>query len=458
MSERGLSRREFLHLSAGVTVATLLAACAPQATPMPEAPAEEEPAEEEPAEEAPAEEPAAPERVKITWLCLAWDEVPGGLAIFHDTVPDVEVEAQPLGWNDFFEQVQVQLAAGMGQPDVFSVDVPMVWSYGWRGWLRPLDDAYTQEEKDDWIEASLRAATYQGQLIAPAVESSTQLLYYNKELLERGGVTPPGQDDRWTWEQVKEAAEKVTFDDSGDGIPDIWGFIWQQTIRIYQLQPMPMSLGGKPIGDDSLTVRDVINDEAWVEAFTYYSDAFNEWNISPQSDIDAQVVFGTGNLSMFVGGPWSIRYLSDTPPEFEWNVSRHPYFDGGEIYTPTGAWNIGVNSNADEPEAATKFVHWLTTAPGCGEWWKLMGNMAAHHSTLKLFDEEAAFKGGTLSYFLVARDESTVNPEPRPLTAGYVEYSQILENAFADIRTGADVQSSLDTAVDRIEAEMEKYR
>ena len=87
-----------------------------------------------------------------------------------------------------------------------------------------------------------------------------------------------------------------------------------------------------------------------------------------------------------------------------------------------------------------------------------MGNMAAHHSTLPLFDEEASFKGGTLSYFLTARDESTVNPEPRPLTVGYVEYSQILENTFQDIRNGADVQAALDTAVDRIEAEMEKYR
>jgi ABC-type glycerol-3-phosphate transport system substrate-binding protein len=454
MSTRGLSRRSFLQLSAGTAVATLLAACAPQ-----EPAAPEEPAEEAAAEEEVVSEPAAAERAMVTWLTLTWDQVNPALEIFHDEVADVMVEPEPLAWNDFFEQVQVQLAAGTGKPDIFSVDVPMVWSYGWRGWLLPLDDFYTQEEKDDWFEASLRAATYEGQLIAPAVESSTQLLYYNKELFERGGVTPPGEDDRWTWEQIKEAGEKVTFDENGDGIPDIWGFIWEQMIRIYQLQPLPMSLGGKPIGDDNLTVRGVINDDHWIEAFTYYYNAFNEWQISqPGEQFVARESFMTQNLSMFVGGPWNIRRIIEGEIDFDWGVSRHPYFEGGEIYTPTGAWNIGVNSTTDERDASVTFVHWLTTAHGAGEWWKLMGNMAAHNSVLELFYEQAEFQGGKLAYFLTAADESTQNPEPRPLTVGYVEYSQILENSFQDIRNGADVKESLDTAVDRIEAEMEKYR
>ena len=48
-----------------------------------------------------------------------------------------------------------------------------------------------------------------------------------------------------------------------------------QVIRIYQLQPMPMSLGGQAIGDDGLTVRGVIDSDAWIEAFTYYWKRFN---------------------------------------------------------------------------------------------------------------------------------------------------------------------------------------
>jgi ABC-type glycerol-3-phosphate transport system substrate-binding protein len=161
---------------------------------------------------------------------------------------------------------------------------------------------------------------------------------------------------------------------------------------------------------------------------------------------------------MFVGGTWDVRRFSDTPPDFEWNVSRHPYFDGGVVVTPTGAWNIGVNSTSEKPEAATKFVHWLTTAPGVGEWWKLMGNMPAHYSVVELLKQEPTFQSGTLSYFLVGADESMQNPQPRPLSAGYTEYFDIMVNTFADMRNGIDVKQTLDTAVDRIEAEMEKYR
>ena len=35
----------------------------------------------------------------------------------------------------------------------------------------------------------------------------------------------------------------MTFDDDGDGTPDVWGFIWEQMVRIYQLQALPESLG-----------------------------------------------------------------------------------------------------------------------------------------------------------------------------------------------------------------------
>jgi hypothetical protein len=57
----------------------------------------------------------------------------------------------------------------------------------------------------------------------------------------------------------------------------------------------------------------------------------------------------------------------------------------------------------------------------------------------------------------VAADEATVNPVPRPVTPGYLEYEQILQNTFDDIRNGANVEEALNLAVERIESEMIKY-
>ena len=206
---------------------------------------------------------------------------------------------------------------------------------GVRNWLAPLDDLYTEEEKADILEAAYAAGSYNGSMIAAPQFTSTQLLFINKSLFDQAGIPVPGPDDRLTYEQIAELAQRLTQDSDGDGITDIWGFTWEQTVRIYQLQAMQESLGGQAISDDGLTVEGVINAQPWVDAYTYYAKAFNEWGFAPPSDVDAPELFAQGKLAMMIAGPWQIQRYSmmndSAGPGFEWTVSRHPYFEGGEI-------------------------------------------------------------------------------------------------------------------------------
>ena len=77
---------------------------------------------------------------------------------------------------------------------------------------------------------------------------------------------------------------------------------------------------------------------------------------------------------------------------------------------------------------------------------------------LELFQSEPQFQEGTFAYMKVAADEATVNPVPRAQTPGFLEYEQILQTTFDDISKGADVQTALDTAAQRIQRELDKYR
>ena len=406
----------------------------------------------------------AQDKTTITWLTLSeWGgdgDISPVIDAFEAENPDIEVKLDQLPFNDLFSQIQIRMNAGGSDPDVLSVDVPVTASYGIRGWLLPLDDAFSPEEKADWLEAAVEAGTYEGQLLSAPVSTSTQLLIYNKALFDRAGVKPPGPDERWTWEQLAAAAPKLTFDDNGDGTPDIWGFNWEQTIRIYQLQPLPASLGAPAIGEDGLTVNGVINAPKWVDAFTYYQNMFTELKAAPQNDTITPVdMFRSGNLAMFVGGPWNIRNFATTPLDFDWAVSRHPYFVQGSIAVPTGSWHVGVNAASDQPEAAKRFVHWLTTGKGAELWWREgSGDFPAQKSVLDLFATDPEFETSPLSYMRTAADEASANGVPRPITVGYLEYEQILQDAFADIRNGSDVKQTLDTAASRIESEMNKYR
>jgi multiple sugar transport system substrate-binding protein len=252
----------------------------------------------------------------------------------------------------------------------------------------------------------------------------------------------------------------LTFDENGDGTTDIWGFTWEQTNRIYQLQPLPVGLGGDAIGEDGLTVDGVVNSQPWIDAFSYYSDMFNVYQAAPQDDtLSASDLFEAGKLSMYIAGPWNVNRFARAEVEFNWGVSRHPYFEDGEIVTPTGSWHIGVNANTEEPDAAKRFIHWISTGEGAEKWWRDgSGDFPAQQSVLALFATDEQFDEVPFSYLRVAADEATVNPAPRPVSPGYLEYEQILQNTFQDIRNGADVEEALNLAVSRIESEMAKYR
>jgi len=408
---------------------------------------------------------AAQTKTTITFLaCGCWDDGGGSIEQvakdFEAANPDISVKVEKPPFNDMFQQIQVRLGGGQVTPDVFAVDVPVTASYSYRGWLMPLDDVFSDQEKADWLPSAVKAGTYNGKLMSAPLSTSTQLLFYNKKIFDRAGITPPGPDERWTWKKIAEVAPKLTFDENKDGAPDSWGFIWEQTARIYQLQVLPVSLGGSAIGEDGLTVKGVINSKPWIDAFTYYYDIFNTLKVAPQDpNFTVGDAFLAGKLAMFVGGPWNIKTFAGSKLDFDWGVSRHPYFKDGKIVTPTGSWHIGVNVNTKNKDAATRFVHWISTGKGAEIYWrKGPGDFPAQQSILALFKTDPEFQKGGLALLKTGADEATVNPVPRPTTVGYLEYEQILSDTFQDIRNGTKPQDALNNAVDRIESEMAKYR
>jgi ABC-type glycerol-3-phosphate transport system substrate-binding protein len=401
----------------------------------------------------------AQDDVTITWLRLAeWGEAdPSIIEAFEASHPGIKVEVEEIPFSELVSQINLRFGADDTSIDLISADVPLVSSYGYRGWLLPLDDVFTEEELADFLPAALAAGTYDGQLLAAPVSTSTQLLYYNAEVFEAAGVTPPGQDDRWTWEEVVEAAQALQVVGDDDQV-EVWGFQWEQTTAAYQLLPLVGSLGGDYIGEDGLTVDGVLNSEEWLQAATFYYDVYNTYGVAPQSDtINGPDLFVNGNLAMLIAGPWQINNFAENA-DFEWSVSRHPYFDGAEIATSTGSWHIAVNSLSEHPEEAKAFARWISTGEGAEMWWRIGSHdFPAQQSVLAMFATSEEFDEAPMSFNRVAADEATIGAIPRPVTVGYLEYDQIFRNTFQDIRIGTDPEEALNTMVERIASEMAKY-
>ena len=391
---------------------------------------------------------AAQEKVTLSWLV----DLPHSQEVadrFTEANPDIEIKVELLTFREVFQQNQVRLGSKADNPDIVSVDAPVVAAYGLRGWLLPLDEHIPQEQVDAWVDAQALSSVYEGQRLSAPIWNSSQLLYYNLDLFEAAGVTPPGPEERWTWDQVAEAARQLTTD-------DVFGFQFEQYNRIYQLQPLPQGKGAPVIGEDGLTVKGVVDSPQWVEAFTWFGQLHNEWKVAPQGNIDVHELFINQKLAMTIRGPWAIKSLTEANLPFRWRAAPHPYW-GGEIFVPTDSWHLGVNPNGKHQAEAIRFVQWSSSLEGSRVWRELEDIWPPQEPLLEEIINDPANEDWPGLAYAVAAGEAQ-HAEPRPLTPGYLEYEEILSDAFEDIRNGADAAEALSGAADRIEREMDKYR
>lgn len=367
----------------------------------------------------------------------------------------IKYEAYPH--NELMETIEIRQQSGATDVDVFFVDAPLNANYAAKGYTLPSGKYFTDEELENtWGEQSAQAGYYNGKFYAAPLNNSSQVLYYNKDLLQQAGVEFPSADveDRWTWEELVEAAQQV--DALGD---DIYGFVFDQVDKYYQLQALPESLGGgSGVSEDGLTAQ--ITTPEWIEAFTWYRKLFNEWEISPKgvSDLEGTQRFAAGKAGFFVGGLWNIAAYFDEP-DIDYAVAPHPYFADGEPATPTLSWHLGIWSNTQHPDAAGELLYWLTTNAEIGEYWlENFGQFPARRAVLDTIMEDDKYSQQPFIAYRIASYEVQNTGVTRAKTPGYLEFEASVNNAFEDIRNGADPEEALSQAESEINRALQRYQ
>lgn len=121
----------------------------------------------------------------------------------------------------------LQLAAGGNTPDVIFAywgDMPRLAAIQLIQPVEPYLDVTKQNLQD-----LINSYVWQGKHYAASVQQvQTPLLWFNKTLLERAGITETPYDlwkaGNWNWDTFLEMAKKLTSDSDGDGEIDRWGF------------------------------------------------------------------------------------------------------------------------------------------------------------------------------------------------------------------------------------------
>lgn len=379
--------------------------------------------------------------------------------------PGVSIKLQPYPFAQFFQVAELRLRSKDTGIDLVYVDAPLLASYASRGFLSPVASSI---DTSVLVPSALDAGKYDGTQFALPINNSAQVLFYNKTLFANAGITPPdgltagatatqaqvdvlASTQRWTWEQVADAAQKLTVKEGGR--TTTYGFTVEQFGELYQLQPLGESLGTDVIGPDGYTAKGYLDSPAWVKAATYWADLYNAWGVSPKSlgYGEAAQLFGNGKLAMLAGGTWNLPILGATDVDF--GVAPFPYFEGGKVLTPTGSWYVGVNAASANQTEAADFAAYLTTSPeGTKVWFDSLQQLPTYKPLLDEISTAPEYDAFPKDVFRLGVYNSLNTAKARPVTAAYGQLQDAFRTAFVDIANGVAVSDALASAVQKFEA------
>lgn len=372
------------------------------------------------------------------------DAVAPAIEAFNEEYPDVEVSYEELPFNDLNDVIQTRVGSGDSTPDIYAADQPRIAGLVDDELLMDISDDY--EDADELFDPStVEVSTVDDSLYAAPINTSTVVLYYNEELLEQADLEFPSKDpeDRMTWEELADVAAEAQ---SGGAN---YGFQIFRVSQIFQMQPLPESLGGgSGMNTDVEPHEPELTNDAWVESMQFFQD-LHEDGVAPRGVAAEETpeLFASGDLAFFLGTTaHHDTWANDL--DFDYGIAPHPYFEDGEPVTPTGAWSLGINPSTDNEQIARAFVRFVTATPeGSQAWADGVGNIPANLETQQVyFEDELYADDDEYSTADLMDHELNNTARNRARTPQFIEFETVLGNTFEDIRNGQDPEVALENA------------
>ena len=235
-------------------------------------------------------------------------------------------------------------------PDVMMAPYDRVGGLGNDGQLAEV--TLNKNSKTDKTTESL--VTNGGKVYGAPAVIETLVLYYNKDLL---------QEAPKTFGELEELAKDSKYDFAGEAGKNT-AFLADWT-NFYYTYGLLSGNGGYVFGKDGTDPKDVgLNNQGAIDGIEYAKTWYAKWPKGLQDTKGAanfiQTQFQEGKTAAIIDGPWKAASLKDA--KVNYGVATIPTLPNGKAYSAFGggkAWVIPAGAN--HPEAAQKFVDFLTT-------------------------------------------------------------------------------------------------
>ncbi|MEV0408817.1 sugar ABC transporter substrate-binding protein [Actinoallomurus sp. NPDC050550] len=271
---------------------------------------------------------------------------------FQASHPNIHVTVQLTASAEYWTKMQAD-ATGGSAPDVFWMNGPHAQLYASNGVLLPLSDRLKRDGVDlvNYPTTLTSLYAYHGTQYGIPKDFDTIGLWYNKKLFDAAGVKYP--DDKWTWQNVADAARKLT--NASKGVYGIAAPAFGQENyynTIFQAGGYVISPDGKSSGYDQ---------PAAISGLRFWTDLVKQ-GLSPSlksmTDTFPAQLFESGKIGMYYAGSWDVSEFAKTDAiKNDIDVTVLPKGNKRAVVIH-GLANV-VYAKTKHPKEATQFVEFL---------------------------------------------------------------------------------------------------
>lgn len=362
---REFTRREVLDaamklgLAAGLTPALFGCSTSPSA-PAPAAPSGSAPAP------APAAKPAGFDWQKYKGQSIRFfiNKNANGETMLKslpefEQLTGIKVVAEALPEDQFRQKSVVELASGSGSVDGF---MTLIGQDGLKflkaGWYAPLDPFIKNPDLTDpkwnfpdFTKAALDTQSVQGTLVGMPIALDCEIMYANKELLEKKGLQAPK-----TLDELEDVAKRLTDKSKG-----IYGFAsrGRRAAAVSMFCSFLWNMGGRWMKGDQ---PDLASPEA-IEAFKFYGHLLRDYGppgVQNFTFYEVTSAFMEGSVGLATDAASFFAFLEDpAKSKVVGKVTYHPFPKGPKGDNPIlYGWGMSLAAQSKKKEPAWLFAQW----------------------------------------------------------------------------------------------------
>ncbi|MFA7670385.1 MAG: sn-glycerol-3-phosphate ABC transporter substrate-binding protein UgpB, partial [Burkholderiaceae bacterium] len=323
-------------------------------------------------------------------------------------------------------------------PDILQVfEVGTATMMHAKGAIKPIQEM--SEEAGDPIDPTQflgAVASYysssEGKLISMPFNSSTPVLYYNKDAFKKAGLD--AENPPKTWKEVAEAGKKLREAGMECGYTTGWpSWIQMETFAAWHNVPYAT----QDNGFKGLDARLALDNDAFVKHFDFLAQMSKDGTFTYGGRGDASnALFTSGRCGMFTGSSGSRANIIRTG-DFEFGTSSLPYHDdiqGAPQNTIIGGASLWVfaKKSPETYKGITHFFHYISSPEQAAEWHQNTGYVPVTKAGHKVTKQSGFYEQNPGTEVAVLQLDASTTENSRGIRLGFLPQIREIEDGEAE--------------------------